>query len=191
MRLALASCLLLLAVAGCKSKATDRPGGEKPVEAPPATPATPPTRDVIGDGFLYQVPDAFKQTALPDGTPAYTGTIEGADTPAKLTFWATTEPFTGDLAALAARETQRAISDGGSPDAGPVMVTVAGQDKQDYAQRITIKFADRIELRTIAVHGGVAYIHHCETPNVRNAWANVGTECIARGTSFHIAPPPP
>ena len=70
-----------------------------------------------------------------------------------------------------------------------MLLQLGGDIKQGYARRMTLKFADRIELRTVVAHDGRSFIHHCETPNVPNAWANVGTDCITRGTTFHVMPP--
>jgi hypothetical protein len=215
MKSAVTTCLFV-ALWGCKDETTGRPEGEKPVEittatapapmpmpAPPASvepelplsadvlppgEATPNTRVVVGDGFRYQVPETFKKVIHPSDAAAYSGTVEGLAGPAKLTFWATTEPFTGDLDALVARETQAATVEGGSTDPGPVMSMIKDEVKQGYAKRITIKYADRIELRTAVAYDGKAYLHHCETPNIPNAWANVGSECITRGMTFHVAP---
>ena len=218
MKFVLASCLFV-ALWGCKDKDSARAEGEKPIEtakAPTPTPtptpteatppaeaepqlsadvlppgeATPKTRVVIGDGFRYQIPETFKKVIHPSDALAYSGTVEGFAGPGKLTFWATSEPFTGDLDALVARETQAATVEGGSPDVGPVMSMIRDEVKQGYAKRITIKYADKIELRTAVAYDGKAYLHHCETPNVPNAWANVGSDCITRGMTFHVAPPP-
>jgi hypothetical protein len=155
----------------------------------PKDEATPKTRVVSGDGFRYQIPQDSSPTTI-DGAAAYTATVSGFGSDAKLTFWATSEPFKGSLLELVAREA-KAAGVKGEPDAGWVMVQVAGDIKQNYAKRMTLTLPDRMELRTMVVHDGKAYIHHCATPNVSNAWANVGSDCTARATTFHIAPKPP
>ena len=142
--------------------------------------ATPDTRVVSGDGFHYQIPKDFTKA----GANAYSGTVTGFTSTAKLTFAATAEPFRGSLDDLVAREAK------GADDVGPVMVQVAGDVKEQYAKRFTVKTDSDIELRTVLVHEGKAYILRCSTPNVPNAWANVGSDCITRSTTFHVAPPP-
>jgi len=167
-------------------------GGELPLSADvlASDEATPKSRVVVGDGFLYQVPASATSTTH-EGVPAASATIEGDVADAVLTFWATSEPFKGDLDALVARETKAATdAKAKEPDIGPVMVLVANDVKQNYAKRMTITFPDTIELRTVVVHDGCAFIHHCSTSNVAYVWANVGIDCITRATTFHIAPPP-
>lgn len=173
------------------STAASEPELPLSTEVLPSGEATPDSRVVVGDGYLFQIPKDFKRVDLPGGTPAYTGTVKGFGGPAPLTFWAQREPFRGNLEKLTTRETEAATKAGATDvKPSPVMAFVGTEVKQRYATRLTIKTAARMELRTVVVHGGVAYIHHCETPNVPNAWANVGSDCITRGTTFHIAPAP-
>lgn len=158
----------------------------------PSGEATPDARVVVGDGYLFQIPKDFQQVAHPSGNPAYAGIVKGFGGPAQMTFWAQRAPFTGDLEQLVKREVDAATQAGATEaKPGPVMAFVGGGVKQGYAMRLTIKTPERFELRTVVAHDGAAYIHHCETPNVPNAWANVGSDCIVRGTTFHVAPPPP
>lgn len=168
------------------------PSDQPPLSADvlPRDEATPKTRAVIADDFRFQIPESFTK-AEQDGHVVYTGTVEGFASPATMTFWASSEPFKGNLDALVKRETKAAAdAKGEKPDVGPVMVFVADQVKQGYAKRLTIKFPDRIELRTVVAHDGKAFIMHCATPNVSNAWANVGSDCITRSTTFNVAPLP-
>ena len=203
-----AIALALLVVVGCKSDRTENPAPKPAPTAPaptgelpraqdvlPKGEATPNTRVVVGDGFRYQIPEGFQKVEHPSKQPAYQGNVDGFAGPAPLTFWAMREPFTGNLDALVEREAKAATAAGakvpteGMLAAGPVLVQVAGAIKKDYARRTRMQFADHFDLRTMVVHDGHAYIHHCETPTVPNAWANVGTDCITRGTTFHVAPP--
>ncbi|HEY1549991.1 MAG TPA: hypothetical protein VGG28_19315 [Kofleriaceae bacterium] len=156
----------------------------------PPDEATPNTRAVAGDGYHFQIPASFAPTKRGDDL-VYTGTLDGAASAAQLTFWATATPFKGTLDALVTRETAAATSAGAKPpDVGPVMIAVGKDIKTGYARRLTIEFPDHFELRTLSVDKGTAYILHCETPNVQAAWANVGTECITRSTTFTIGATP-
>lgn len=157
----------------------------------PSGEATPNTRVVSGPGYRFQIPqDATREDR--GGLPAYIAMVEGFGSRAPITFWVTTEPFKGELDALVDRETRAVIAEKASePDVGPVMVQVTDNIKQGYAKRMTVKFPDRIELRTLVVHEGTAYVLHCATPNVANAWANVGSDCITRSTTLHVAPGAP
>ncbi|HEX4455076.1 MAG TPA: hypothetical protein VH143_29650 [Kofleriaceae bacterium] len=153
--------------------------------------ASPNTRVVAGEGYHFQIPAGFAPMKRGDGQLVYTGNIDGAVSPAPLTFWATATPFTGTLDALVKRETAAATTAGAKPpDVGPVMMSVGSEVKTGYAHRMTFEFPDHVELRTIAVHKGIAYILHCETPNVAAAWANAGTDCITRSTTFTIGAAP-
>ncbi|HUJ62029.1 MAG TPA: hypothetical protein VLX92_26165, partial [Kofleriaceae bacterium] len=155
---------------------------------PDAAVVTAPPRDVTGDGFRYPIPGSFTELRRPDGALAYTGTIAGALKPATLTVWATSEPFTGTLAQLVARETAAATEAGApAPDVEPLDVAIGGKVKPGDARRMTIRLAERIELRALAVDHGKAYVLHCETPNTRNALQNVSADCIARASAFEIA----
>jgi hypothetical protein len=167
-------------------------GDEPPLSSDvlPRDEATPKTRVVIGDGFRFQIPQDFQRVDRANGQAAYAGTVEGFASSTTMTFWAASEPFAGTLDALVDREVRAATAaNATAPQVGPVLLQLAGDIKQNYARRLTIEFSDRFELRTVTVHQGKAYIHHCETPNVPNAWANVGSDCLARGTTFHVAPP--
>lgn len=39
------------------------------------------------------------------------------------------------------------------------------------------------------MHEGTAYTLHCRMPNESMGWTNLGTDCMARGATFHVAPP--
>lgn len=156
----------------------------------PPDEATPNTRVASGDGFLFQVPKDFTRVDRPDHAVAYSGTLKGFAGPAQVTLWAQVEPFGGALEALVKRESDAAKAAGATAVPDSIVIVVGKDVKQGYARRLTIKGGDRIELRTVAVHDGKAYVFHCETPNVANAWANIGSDCITRSTTFHIAPPP-
>lgn len=152
----------------------------------PSYEATPNTRVVTGDGFRFQIPASFTRIEHGPGTPAYTGTMAGISGPGSLTLWASSEPFTGTLDALVAREVKAATTGGApAPALDSVVIQVEGKVKQNYARRMTITFPDRVELRTMSVHDKKAYVMHCETPNV----ANLGSDCITRSTTIHVAPP--
>ena len=187
------------AVAVVEPAGSADPAGSAPaLELPPLSAdvlprdeATPRSRAVIGEGFHFQIPEGFTRVDHASGAPAYRGEVKGVAGPGRLTFWATSEPFADTLAALVEREGKAARLDGASePDVGPVLQLVAGSVKRDYARRMTLRFPDRTELRTLVVHDGKAYVHHCEAPDGPRAWASVGSECVTRSTTFHVAPPP-
>jgi hypothetical protein len=46
----------------------------------------------------------------------------------------------------------------------------------------------KLDMRVMAVHEKQAYIFHCETALAPGAWANVGSDCMIRGTTLHVAP---
>jgi hypothetical protein len=68
-----------------------------------------------------------------------------------------------------------------------VKIHIAGAMSE--AHRLRAKGKNTIDLRVIAVHAGDAFIFHCETPSIPMAWANVGSDCMIRGATFHVAPP--
>jgi hypothetical protein len=146
---------------------------------------------VNGEGFRYQIPADFKKTDHAGSKSAYTGTDKGMMSDAPMTLWAGREAFAGQLAALVDRETKAVTAKGGKVEMSTlVQLKIAGVLKQEVAQRFRATFPDRIELRVMAVHEKFAYLFHCETPNKPNAWLNVGSDCMIRGVTFHVAPPP-
>ena len=165
---------------------------------PPATSSLPRAEDVLpkgevsagsvvvkGEGFRFQVMPTFKRIAHPKSKVAFRATIKGIIKPAEVTLYVTREPFTGDLAA---RETKSVTDKGGKLWINrPIKAYVAG--KFGPAHRFKGKVGGKVELRVMVAHGGHAYILHCETPDVPAAWPNVGSDCMIRGATFHIAPP--
>ncbi len=141
---------------------------------------------VMGDGYRFQIPP----TLAASGTK-YTGKVSGMIGDATLTMWVTKEPFAGDVKALAARETKDATSAGGkiTESLSPAMMKTAGTMDNSHAQRFVVQLPGRYEMRELTVNHGTAYIFHCETPDVLNAWINVGSDCMIKGTTFHVAPP--
>ena len=64
---------------------------------------------------------------------------------------------------------------------------LAGKRVRALTRRMTIETRDRVELRTLAVHAGTAFILHCAT--TVGSWRAVERACKARGESLHILPP--
>lgn len=109
---------------------------------------------------------------------------------AKLSLWVTKEAFKGDTKALVARETTAAKAASAKVDPPePSFIHTAGVADTTHAQRFIAHFPDRIELRVMTVNAGNAFILHCETPEAPNAWINVGSTCMIRGVTLHVAPP--
>jgi hypothetical protein len=143
---------------------------------------------VTGEGYRFQVEPEFKKIEHPKGGFAYHAKIKGIVKEAELTLYVTRETYKGDLAALVARETKSVTDAVGKVGIStPVMIHVAGA--MSKAHRFRAKGKDTIDLRVMVVHGGDAYIFHCETPNIPMAWPNVGSDCMIRGATFHVAPP--
>lgn len=142
---------------------------------------------VVGDGYRFQVPPVFAST----GAGKYTGRVSGMIADTTLTFWVSKEPFAGDTKALVARELDEAKATRATitQAAGPAMMKTAGTMDNAHAQRFVAQFPDRYEMREMTVYKGNAYVFHCATPAVLNAWINVGSDCMIKGTTFHVAPP--
>jgi hypothetical protein len=143
---------------------------------------------VAGDGYRFQVPAGFEPTDHPASDLAAAGEAKGFVANATLVIYATVEPFAGDLEALVEREraAARKASFQISKDVSGSLF-VAGAIKG--GRRLVVKSPELVHFRMLATHEGKAYTLHIETPNVANAWANVGTDVIIRGSTFHIAPP--
>lgn len=176
-------------------------------QAPPPPPAAPaalpraedvlPPREVSSgslvvraDGYRFQVPPVLQPVTLPNGIAAYRGSVPGVTAPAELTMYVTHAPFPGDLDALTVRERADVTSHGGTiaQAMAPTTISIAGTTGSAARIQATVGRVD--ELRVLAVHDGEAYVFHCETPDVPDAWTNVGSDCVLRGATLHIAPPP-
>jgi hypothetical protein len=150
---------------------------------------------VIGEDFRFQIPPWFEHVEHPRSRFAYHGTVDGMVEKAHLTLYATREPFAGDLAALVQREVERITSNGGDVSkfakrSGPVLLTIEGNiNLTPLAHRLWANVGGNLDLHVLAVHDGYAYIFHCETPYRSTTWANVGSDCMIRGSTFHVAPP--
>lgn len=144
--------------------------------------------DNAADGYRYQIPVGFRPTADPISGP-WTGKIKGVTAEATLDIFAARTKFKGDIDALVANETKDITSNGGKIElAGPVLVWIAGRSEPARARRLLGRFDDRLDYRVLVVRAPNAYVFHCQTQS--QDWNNVGAECMARGTSFHVAPPP-
>jgi hypothetical protein len=154
----------------------------------PSGEVSPGSLVVTGEGFRFQVKPEFKKIEHPKAGFAYHAKIKGIIKEGELTLYVTREPFKGKLAALVARESKRVTDAGGKLGVNtPVKIKIAGA--MSDAHRFRAKGKDTVDLHVMAVHGGFAYIFHCETPNVPMAWPNVGSDCMIRGSTFHVAPP--
>jgi len=163
----------------------------------PATPDLVPRDEAIAgsilvddaaDGVRYQLPAGFKPAN--DAQGSWSGKVKGTNEEAALTVWAARTKFKGDIDALAASETKDIVASGGKVDlTGPVLVWIAGRAEPARGRRLLGRFDDRLDYRVLVVRAPNAYVFHCQTPQAPDAWANVGSECMARGTTFHVAPP--
>ena len=72
-------------------------------------------------------------------------------------------------------------------DNTPVKLFVQG--RLDDAHRFLNSSKDVVEVRVMAVHEGYAYIFHAETPHAPVAFANVGSNLMIYGSTFHVDPP--
>jgi hypothetical protein len=143
---------------------------------------------VAGEGYRFQVTPDYKPVDHQRSKLAYRATIQGLLAPGHLTLYATRRPFSGDLAALLARETGRITAKGGKLSWGsPVLIHIAGELKD--AHRFYTIIDGVLDRHVLAVHRGHAYIFHGETPAVTNAWINMGADLMVRGSTFHVAPP--
>jgi hypothetical protein len=146
---------------------------------------------VASTGFRHQVPaGARPASVLGAEGQGWTWIARGFIGDAPLTVYVEKRDFTGQLADFAAEAKMRIVAGGGKVTLdGPVMASVAGRMANDHAHRLIGRYADIYDMMVLIVHDSGSYIFHCQTPNVANAWANVGTDCLVRGTTFHVAPP--
>jgi hypothetical protein len=143
---------------------------------------------VAGEGYRFQVPSGFEPAKHTASPVAARGVVKGFVRDAPLTIYATVEPFSGDLDALAERTRKAAEQAGDEVKKDQTgLMSVAG--KTATGRRLLVKNAERYLFRVMAVHEGKAYTMHIETPNAENAWANVGADITIRGLTFHVAPP--
>ena len=177
--------------------------GQEPAKKAPADPAPslPRAEDVLprgevsegslvvtGDGFRFQVRPEHHRIADPRSAVVYSGIVKGVLEPAETTLYATRERFSGNLAALVKREANSVVAHGGKlSDNTPVKLHVHGRLAE--AQRFLGTTKDVIEVRIMAVYEGYAYIFHAETPHTPIAFANVGSDLMIYGSTFHVAPP--
>jgi len=180
------------------------PTAAEPTPAPAAKPAAggelPRAEDVLppgevskgslvvkGDGYRFQVRPEHKRVELEGGQVAYRGTTKGMVKPAELTLYVTREPFDKPLAALVERETKSVTDKAGKVSMSmPVKIKITGALSD--AHRFRAKVGGKLDMRVMAVHDKTAFIFHCETPDVPLAWPNVGSDCMIRGSTFHVAP---
>jgi hypothetical protein len=143
---------------------------------------------VAGDGFRYQVQPELKLVDDPRGKPAYKGTIEGMMSKAEITLYVAKEKFEGDLEALVKREREKVTSKTGKLSFDtPIKLFIGGA--LNPAHRFLAKVEGRMDLHVLAVHEGTAYVFHAETADKNSAFANVGSDLMIRGSTFHVAPP--
>ena len=188
------------------AKSDDKPPVDTaaPPEAPPE-PVAPPVltkaEDVLpagevsagslvvsGEGFRFQIPPSFAPTSVEGALVAYQGEIEGMISPAKLTLSVSKRAFAGSVDELAAETIERLQTAGGTATQMPGFMQYAGAGTQ--APRVRAKDSTGAEsLYVFNVHEGQAYELRCDIAPHSNAWANVGSDCMIRGTTFHVAPP--
>jgi hypothetical protein len=143
---------------------------------------------VIGDGYRFQVKPALRPVPHPVAGTAYTGTFDTGFGNSTMTVFVTHEPFTGDLDALAKRQTDAAKAAGGKVTLdGPVKIMTG--DSMGDAYRFLAILNDDLDEQVLAVHDGTAWVFHSQTPNVPNAFAFVGSALALSGATFHVAPP--
>ena len=144
---------------------------------------------VIGDGYRFQVKPGFKPVPHPVAGTAYTGSFDMGLGMATMTVFVTHEPFTGDLDALAKRQTDAARAAGAKIEIeGPVKVLTEGH-YSDVGYRFLSIEKDVLDEQVVTVHDGTAWVFHSQTPNVPNAVAFVGADLAISGSTFHVAPP--
>ena len=143
---------------------------------------------VTGEGFRFQVRPEHHRIADPRSAVAYRGIVKGILEPAETTLYASRERFSGSLQELVKRETNSAVAHGGTlSENSPVKLAIQG--RMGDAHRFLVATKDVIEVRVMAVHEGYAYMFHAETPRTPNAFANVGSNLMIYGSTFHVAPP--
>lgn len=143
---------------------------------------------VIGDGYRFQVKPELKPVPHPLAGTAYTGSFDTVIGTSTMTVFVTHEPFTGDLDALAKRQTDAAKAAGGTVTLdGPVKTFTAGSLQDGYRFLAILK--DDLDEQVMVVHDGTAWVLHSTTPNVPNAFAMVGSDLAISGATFHVAPP--
>lgn len=146
---------------------------------------------VLADGYRFQVPEGFEpaEVDVEGAEQVYAGDVDGIISPTRLTFYVTHEPFDGDTAAYVAQRKEQLSGVEGNElhDMPPAFMKVAGQGTQGIRWRVSNQ--EGIELQQAYVHEGTAYTLHCAIPAQPNGWPNVGSDCMAKGATFHIAPP--
>lgn len=141
-------------------------------------------------GYRYQIhPELSPVAGHPSGARAFSGQRAGMLGPVTMTVWATSEPFVGTLPELVTREEERARTTGGTvSDSEASMIMVAGSSRRD-GHRFVVGRGDDAELVVLAVHGGQAYVWHCELTGGQNVWISAGSDCMIKGVTLHVAPP--
>ncbi len=142
---------------------------------------------VSGDGFRFQIPPTFTPVEVEGAVVAYSGSVNGNMSPTTLTLSVTKAPFDGDLAALVAEKRAEVTASGGTAREMPGLMTVQGEMASSTRLRATVNGVEH--LYVFGVHEGQAYTLQCEIGAGSMPWANAGTACMIRGTTFHVAPP--
>lgn len=147
---------------------------------------------VIEKDFRFQIPPEFKHIEHPRSQVAYQGIEKGLIEDANVTIYVTREPFSNDLNKLVNREKEALIKKGGDLSkfkerSSEISILIAG--KMNPAYRLWANIDGNLQMQVLAVHNNYAYFFYCETPYKVTAWANVGSFCMIRGATFHVAPP--
>jgi hypothetical protein len=132
---------------------------------------------VIGDGYRFQVKPGFKPVPHAVAKTAYVGTVEGIIAPAELTLFVTRQPFGGDQDALAKRQMDTARARNGK-------ISLEGPALNGY--RFLATGEGKLDMQLIAVDNGTGYVFHAQTPDVPNAYANVGSDLAIRASTFRV-----
>lgn len=168
-------------------------GGELPMAADvlPSGEVSQGSRAVLADEYRFQVPDGFAaaEVNVEGAESVYAGDVDGMIRPTQLTLFVTQEPFDGDTRDYASQQKEALGAVEGNevrPIPGAFM-QAAGQGAQ--GNRWRVENDELIEMQQVYVHEGTAYTLHCRMPAQPMGWSNVGSDCMIRGATFHIAPP--
>lgn len=149
------------------------------------------SRAVLADGYRFQVPDGFAaaEVDVKSAESVYAGDVDGSVQPSRLTFYVTKETFSGSTPEYADQRMAQLGQVEGKEirSIGHAFMQAAGQ--QVRGTRWRVENEQGIEMQQVYVHDGTAYTLHCAISNEPMNWLNVGSTCMVKGTTFHVAPP--
>lgn len=141
---------------------------------------------VEGDGFRYQVPENYQKT---DDGFAFSTLGVGARK-AVLRVSARREKYKGKLDDYVAKLKDEATRTGATISREMPVKMFAKGDHGATGQRFVVETPEDLDMHIVAVAGGHAYVFRCKIRNGKGAWSNAGSDCMIRGSTFHIAAPP-